>query len=42
MTRWQQKQIIKKRKEEYKAHILGIIGAGLFGLVVALCMVYAK
>ena len=37
MTRWQLRQIQEKRKEERKAHITGMIGAILFGLVIGAC-----
>lgn len=34
MTRWALRQLQKQRKEERKAQIMGMVWAGLFGLMV--------
>lgn len=42
MTRWATRQIIKKRKEERKAHILNMVGGVLFALIIGGVFFFAR
>ena len=42
MTRWELKQLQKKRKEERKAQIIGMVGAVLFGLMIGGVFFFAR
>ena len=42
MTHYTRRQLEKKRKEKRKAQIMGIVGAGLAGLGMGLCMLFAR
>ena len=42
MTRWALRQLQKKRKEERKAQIMGMVGAVLFGLVIGGVFFFAR
>lgn len=42
MTRWELRQLQKKRKEERKARALSMVGAVLFGLMVGAMLLFAR
>ena len=42
MTRWELRQLQKKRKEERKAHILDMVGAILFALIIGGVFFFAR
>lgn len=42
MSRWTTRQIINKRKEERKVQIIDMLFAGLFGIVIALCLIFSN
>ena len=42
MTRWALRQLQKKRKEERKAHILDMVGAIVFALIIGGCLFFAR
>lgn len=42
MSRWTARQLQKKRKEERKAQIMGMVGAIAFAIIVGLCLFYAR
>lgn len=42
MTHYTKRQIIKKRKEERKAQIMGMVGAILFALILGGVLFFAR
>lgn len=42
MTRWELKQLQKKRKEERKAQIIGMVGCVLFALIIGGVFFFAR
>lgn len=42
MTRWELRQLQKKRKEERKAQILDMVGAILFALIIGGVFFFAR
>ena len=42
MTRWELRQLQKKRKEERKAHILNMVGCVLFALIIGGVFFFAR
>lgn len=42
MTRWELRQLQKKRKEERKAQIMGMVGAILFALIMGGVFFFAR
>ena len=42
MTHYTTRQIIRKRKEERKAQIMGMVGAVIFAVILGACLFFAR